>query len=56
VTKELKNTSSFNYVDLLILTLTQHEKNLSLIIEKLEQISEKLEIICKQFPEPKKSL
>jgi len=49
--KKLKNTSSLNYIDLLVLTLTQHEKNLCLIIKKLEMISEKLEEISRQLAE-----
>jgi len=38
-----------SYIDLLILTLTQYEKELYLITEKLERISEKLEEISLQL-------
>jgi uncharacterized protein with ParB-like and HNH nuclease domain len=54
VKKKLKNASPLSYIDLLILTLTQHEKNLSLIIEKLERISDKLEDICVEFSKQKR--
>jgi len=47
--KKLRNISPLSYIDLLILTLTQHEKELSLIIEKLREISEKLEEISLQL-------
>jgi uncharacterized protein with ParB-like and HNH nuclease domain len=53
VKKKLKNASPLSYIDLLILTLTQHEKNLSLIIEKLEQISDKLEDISIELSKQK---
>lgn len=43
--RRLRDSSPLSYVDLLILTLTQHEKELHLIIDKLEKISEKLEEI-----------
>jgi len=51
--KKLKNTNPLSYIDLLILTLTEHEKTLCVIIEKLEMISEKLEEISKQLTENK---
>ena len=51
--KKLKDASPLSYIDLLILTLTQHEKNLSLIIEKLEQISDKLEEISDELSKQK---
>jgi len=51
----LKHTNPLSYIDLLILTLTQHEKNLSLIIEKLERISDKLEEISQQLTEERKN-
>jgi len=41
--KKLRSINPLGYIDLLVLTLTNHEKELSLIIEKLERISEKLE-------------
>ena len=43
--KNLENQSSISFTDLLILTLAQHEKDLSSIIKRLEEISEKLEKI-----------
>lgn len=43
--KTTKNVSPLSYVDLLLLTLAQHEKNLSQIIERLDRITEKLEKI-----------
>lgn len=49
--KNLKDVSPLSYIDLLILTLTQHEKNLSLVVEKLERISSKLEEISQQLSE-----
>ena len=49
--KKLKNVSPLSYIDLLIVTLTQHEKVLCSIIEKLESISEKLEEISSQLAE-----
>jgi len=39
------HSNPLSYIDLLTITLTQHEKKLSLIIEKLERISDKLEKI-----------
>jgi len=50
---ELERPNALSYIDLLILTLTQHEKNLSLIIEKLEQISDKLDAISQRLDEKK---
>ena len=50
---ELERPNALSYIDLLILTLTQHEKNLSLIIEKLEQISDKLDAISRRLEEKK---
>jgi len=49
--KKLKNAGPLSYVDLLMLTLTQHEKELCLIIEKLEEISKRLEEISLQISE-----
>jgi len=43
--KNLENQSSISFIDLLILTLAQHEKDLYSIIKRLEEISEKLEKI-----------
>ena len=43
--KNLENQSSISFIDLLILTLAQHEKDLSSIVKRLEEISEKLEKI-----------
>jgi hypothetical protein len=54
VKKKLRNASPLSYIDLLILTLTQYEKNLSLIIEKLEQISDKLEDISSELSKQKR--
>ena len=51
---DLRNVAPLNYVDLLILTLTQHEKNLSLIIEKLQRISNKLDKISQQLADQQK--
>jgi len=51
--KKLKNVNPLSYIDLLVLTLTQHEKVLCSIIEKLEKISEKLEEISRQLAENK---
>jgi len=45
----LKPFGPLSYIDLLVLTLTQHEKELNLIINKLEEISEKLEEISLQL-------
>ena len=42
-----------NFIDLLILTLAQHEKDLSLLIKRLEEISEKFEKICTQMENAK---
>lgn len=47
--KRLKPFGPLSYIDLLVLTLTQHEKELNLIINKLEEISEKLEEISLQL-------
>jgi len=46
-----KKPESLEYVDLLVLTLTQHEKTLSLITEKLEHISNKLEEVSQRLTE-----
>jgi len=53
--KKIKNLSPLSYTDLLIVTLTQHEKELYLITEKLEKISEKLEEISLHLTEKEKS-
>jgi len=53
--KKLKNASPLSYIDLLVLTLTQHEKGLCLIIKKLEKISDKLEEMSRELTENKKS-
>jgi len=50
----LENVNPLGYIDLLVLTLTQYEKELCLIIEKLERISNKLEEISQQLTENKK--
>jgi len=42
-----------SFIDLLVLTLAQHEKNLSSIIKRLEEISEKLEKISIQMENAK---
>jgi len=51
--KNLENRSSMSFIDLLVLTLAQHEKNLSSIIKRLEEISEKLEKISIQMENAK---
>ena len=48
---EVEHASPLSYVDLLILTLTQHEKSLNMIIEKLDRISNKLDRISRQLAE-----
>jgi len=53
---ENEHLSPLSYVDLLILTLTQHEKNLCEIIEKLQRISEKLDEISRQLSLEKENL
>ena len=54
--KKLKNVNPLSYIDLLILTLTQHEKTLSQIIGKLEEISQKLDEISDHLSDKIKNL
>jgi len=49
----MENVNPLSYTDLLVLTLTQYEKKLCLIIERLEKISNKLEEISQQLTENK---
>jgi len=51
--KKLRNVNPLSYIDLLVLTLTNHEKELFLIIKKLERISEKLEELSMQIAKDK---
>lgn len=48
-----EHPNPLNYMDLLMLTLFQHEKILSMLIERLEAISERLDKINKQMAKKK---
>jgi uncharacterized coiled-coil protein SlyX len=42
---DMELSKPLTYMDLLLITLTEHEKRLSAIIEKLEAVTDKLEEI-----------
>jgi len=44
-----------SYLDLLITTLMEHEKNLDALIEKLEKICDNLQLIYKEASKTKKT-
>ncbi len=44
-----------SYLDLLITTLMEHEKNLDALIEKLEKICDNLQLIYKESSKTKKT-
>ena len=43
--KKTKKMSPLSYIDLLLMSLTQHEKNLSQMVERLDRITQNLEKI-----------